>query len=86
MHLLTLGLNHHTAPVEIREKLAIAEASQPEALAWLLYQQVPFASGRESRSAVAIGPAVREASLAELMSRRDCVHAYGGLTLPDVAA
>ena len=60
--------------------------ARSEALAWLLYQQVPFASGRESRSAVAIGPAVREASLAELMSRRDCVHAYGGLTLPDVAA
>ncbi|MFA6107723.1 MAG: glutamyl-tRNA reductase [Candidatus Latescibacterota bacterium] len=38
MHLLTLGLNHRTAPVEIREQLAVAEESQPAALAWLLAQ------------------------------------------------
>lgn len=38
MHLLTLGLNHRTAPVEIREQLAVAEEDQPAALAWLLAQ------------------------------------------------
>lgn len=38
MHLLTLGLNHRTASVEIREQLAVAEESQPAALAWLLAQ------------------------------------------------
>ncbi len=32
MHLLTLGLNHHTAPVDIREKAAFAPERLPEAL------------------------------------------------------
>lgn len=32
MHLLTLGLNHTTAPVEVRERLAFAEADQPASL------------------------------------------------------
>jgi glutamyl-tRNA reductase len=32
VHILTLGLNHRTAPVEIREKLAFPEPSLPEAL------------------------------------------------------
>ena len=32
MHLLTLGLNHTTAPVEVRERLAFAEGDQPESL------------------------------------------------------
>ena len=36
MHILTLGLNHRTAPVEIREKLAFAEDSQPGALTQLV--------------------------------------------------
>ena len=32
MHLLTLGLNHTTAPVEVRERLAFAEDDQPDSL------------------------------------------------------
>lgn len=32
MHLLTLGLNHTTAPVEVRERLAFAEKDQPDSL------------------------------------------------------
>jgi glutamyl-tRNA reductase len=32
MHLLTLGLNHTTAPVEVRERLAFAESDQPDSL------------------------------------------------------
>ncbi|HJP31675.1 MAG TPA: glutamyl-tRNA reductase [Candidatus Latescibacteria bacterium] len=32
MHLLTLGLNHTTAPVEVRERLAFAEGDQPDSL------------------------------------------------------
>ena len=36
MHILTLGLNHRTAPVEIREKLAFAESSRPQALTRLV--------------------------------------------------
>lgn len=36
MHILTLGLNHRTAPVEIREKLAFPERDQPSALACLV--------------------------------------------------
>ncbi len=32
MHLLTLGLNHKTAPVEVRERLAFAEGDQPDSL------------------------------------------------------
>ena len=32
MRILALGLNHHTAPVEVREKLAFAENDQPQAL------------------------------------------------------
>ena len=36
MHLLTLGLNHNTAPVEVRERLAFAESDQPNSLRQLL--------------------------------------------------
>ena len=36
MRILTLGLNHHTAPVEIRERLAFPEDDQPSALARLV--------------------------------------------------
>lgn len=36
MHILTLGLNHRTAPVEIREKLAFSVAAQKEALVCLV--------------------------------------------------
>jgi len=36
MRILTLGLNHHTAPVEVREKLAFPENDQPQALLRLL--------------------------------------------------
>jgi glutamyl-tRNA reductase len=36
MQILTLGLNHHTAPVEIRERLAFPENDQPQALTRLL--------------------------------------------------
>ena len=36
MRILTLGLNHHTAPVEIRERLAFPEDDQPSALARLI--------------------------------------------------
>ncbi|MCE2451205.1 MAG: glutamyl-tRNA reductase [Candidatus Latescibacteria bacterium] len=36
MHILTLGINHHTAPVEIRERLAFSESDQPSALARLV--------------------------------------------------
>ncbi|MFH1566957.1 MAG: glutamyl-tRNA reductase [Gemmatimonadota bacterium] len=36
MHLTTLGLNHTTAPVEVREKLAFPPAEQPEVLRRLL--------------------------------------------------
>ena len=36
MHILTLGLNHRTAPVEIREKLAFPEDSQQDALVQLV--------------------------------------------------
>lgn len=32
MRILALGLNHHTAPVEVREKLAFTENDQPQAL------------------------------------------------------
>ena len=32
MHLLTLGLNHNTAPVDVRERLAFAEGEQPDSL------------------------------------------------------
>jgi len=32
MHLLTLGLNHKTAPVEVRERLAFADSDQPDSL------------------------------------------------------
>jgi glutamyl-tRNA reductase len=32
MHLLALGLNHTTAPVEVRERLAFAESDQPDSL------------------------------------------------------
>jgi glutamyl-tRNA reductase len=32
MHLLTLGLNHTTAPVEVRERLAFADSDQPDSL------------------------------------------------------
>lgn len=35
MHILSIGLNHHTAPVEIREKFAFAEQELPTALAML---------------------------------------------------
>lgn len=35
MHLLLVGLNHNTAPVELREKLSISKAQLPEALAAL---------------------------------------------------
>lgn len=37
MHILTLGLNHRTAPVEIREKLAFPEGDQPSALGRLVH-------------------------------------------------
>ncbi len=37
MHILTLGLNHRTAPVEIREKLAFPEGAQPSALGRLVH-------------------------------------------------
>ncbi len=37
MRILTLGLNHHTAPVEIRERLAFPEDDQPSALARLIH-------------------------------------------------
>ena len=33
MALLVLGINHHSAPLEVREKLAIPQEGQPEALA-----------------------------------------------------
>jgi len=36
VHILALGLNHRTAPVEIREKLAFPEDVQPEALVRLV--------------------------------------------------
>jgi glutamyl-tRNA reductase len=36
MNLVLAGISHKTAPVEIRERLAIPEARIPEALAWLL--------------------------------------------------
>ncbi len=36
MRILTLGLNHHTAPVEVRERLAFPENDQPQALTRLL--------------------------------------------------
>lgn len=36
MHILTLGINHRTAPVEIRERLAFPESDQPSALARLV--------------------------------------------------
>jgi len=36
VQILTLGLNHRTAPVEIREKLAFPESVQPEALTRLV--------------------------------------------------
>ena len=36
MHLVVIGLNHKTAPVELREKLSISEAQLPEALVGLL--------------------------------------------------
>ena len=32
MRIIALGLNHHTAPVEVREKLAFTESDQPQAL------------------------------------------------------
>ena len=32
MKLLITGLSHHTAPVEVREKLAFEEKTLPEAL------------------------------------------------------
>lgn len=35
MHLVVIGLNHHTAPIELREKLSISEARISEALAAL---------------------------------------------------
>lgn len=35
MHLVTLGLNHSTAPVDIREKLAVADSELAEALSKL---------------------------------------------------
>ena len=35
MHLLLVGLNHKTAPVELREKLSISQAQLPDALAGL---------------------------------------------------
>ncbi|GAW93601.1 glutamyl-tRNA reductase [Calderihabitans maritimus] len=38
MFILTVGLNHKTAPVEVREKLAFSEESLPEALAELKEQ------------------------------------------------
>ena len=38
MHILTLGLNHRTAPVEIREKLAFPEGDQPSALGRLVHE------------------------------------------------
>jgi len=36
VRILTLGLNHRTAPVEIREKLAFPETAQPQALSRLV--------------------------------------------------
>ena len=36
MQILTLGLNHNTAPVEVRERLAFPENDQPQALTRLL--------------------------------------------------
>lgn len=36
MHILTLGINHRTAPVEIRERLAFPESDQPSALTRLV--------------------------------------------------
>lgn len=36
MHILTLGINHRTAPVEIRERLAFPASDQPSALARLV--------------------------------------------------
>ena len=38
MHLLALGLNHTTAPVEVREQLAFSESEQAEALQLLVEQ------------------------------------------------
>ena len=35
MHLVIIGLNHKTAPVEVREKLAVSEGNLPKALATL---------------------------------------------------
>jgi glutamyl-tRNA reductase len=35
MHLVVIGLNHRTAPVEVREKLAVSEGNLPKALATL---------------------------------------------------
>ena len=36
MDLLVVGLNHHTAPVEIRERLAFADEELPAALETLM--------------------------------------------------
>jgi glutamyl-tRNA reductase len=38
MALLILGINHHSAPLEVREKLAFAQERQAEALADLAAQ------------------------------------------------
>jgi len=35
MPLMTLGLSHHTTPIELRERMAFAEADLPDALARL---------------------------------------------------
>ncbi|HOP81443.1 MAG TPA: hypothetical protein PLZ21_12835, partial [Armatimonadota bacterium] len=32
MHLVVVGLNHKTAQVEVREKLAVSEADLPKAI------------------------------------------------------
>jgi glutamyl-tRNA reductase len=40
VHLLLVGLNHRTAPIEVRERLTFAETRQPEALARLRTQYV----------------------------------------------
>ena len=45
MHLLALGLNHTTAPVEVRERLAFSESEQAEALQLLVERhQLPEAA------------------------------------------
>jgi glutamyl-tRNA reductase len=75
MKVLLTGLSHHTAPVEVREKLAIPEAELPEALRQLreeagAQEALILSTCNRVELAVTAGEADAAARLTEFLARR----------------